>query len=73
MFGIGMGELLLILLAVLIIFGAGKLPEVMDSLGKAIRRFKRAMEEDYEPPQKPEEPTSKGNEPKPKETPQNHN
>jgi len=38
----GMGELLIILLIVLLIFGAGKLPQIGDSLGRSIRNFKRA-------------------------------
>lgn len=41
-FGIGMAELLVILVIVLIIFGAGKLPEIGSGLGKAIRNFKDA-------------------------------
>jgi sec-independent protein translocase protein TatA len=40
MFGLGVGELILILVIVLLIFGAGKLPHVGDALGKAIRNFK---------------------------------
>jgi sec-independent protein translocase protein TatA len=38
----GMGELLIILLIVLLIFGASKLPQIGDSLGRSIRNFKRA-------------------------------
>jgi sec-independent protein translocase protein TatA len=38
----GMGELLVILLIVLLIFGAGKLPSIGDSLGRSIKNFKRA-------------------------------
>ena len=37
-----MGELLNILLIVLLIFGANKLPQIGDSLGRSIRNFKRA-------------------------------
>ncbi len=40
--GLGAGELVLILLIVLIIFGAGKLPQIGDALGKGIRNFKKA-------------------------------
>jgi len=39
---IGMSELLVILVLVLIIFGAGKLPEIGAGLGRAIRNFKKA-------------------------------
>lgn len=42
MFGIGMSELVIILLIVLVIFGAGKLPEIGNGLGRAIRNFKDA-------------------------------
>ena len=42
MSGIGMQELLLILIVVLLIFGANKLPEIGGGLGRAIRNFRRA-------------------------------
>lgn len=42
MFGIGMPELLVILVIILIIFGAGKLPEIGAGLGKGIQNFKKA-------------------------------
>ena len=45
MFGIGMQELLIILVVGLVIFGANRLPEVGSGLGKAIRNFKRAASE----------------------------
>lgn len=45
MFGIGMQELLLILIVVLLIFGASKLPEIGGGLGRAIRNFRRASSE----------------------------
>jgi len=40
--GIGMSELLVVLVIVLIIFGAGKLPEIGKGLGKGIRNFRRS-------------------------------
>jgi sec-independent protein translocase protein TatA len=43
MFGLGIGELLVILVIVLIIFGAGKLPEIGDGLGRGIRSFRKAV------------------------------
>ncbi len=48
--GLGPGELVLILVIVLIIFGAGKLPQIGDALGKGIRNFKKASsgQEDLE-------------------------
>ncbi|MBA3027997.1 MAG: twin-arginine translocase TatA/TatE family subunit [Desulfobacteraceae bacterium] len=42
MFGIGIPELIIILIIILIIFGAGKLPEIGAGMGKAIRNFKKA-------------------------------
>ena len=45
MFGIGMPELIIILVIILIIFGAGKLPEIGAGMGKAIKNFKGATEE----------------------------
>ncbi len=43
MFGIGMPELIVILVIVLIIFGAGKLPEIGAGIGKGIKNFKKAI------------------------------
>jgi len=48
MFGIGMTELIIILVIILIIFGAGKLPEIGSGLGKAIRNFKGATSGELE-------------------------
>ncbi len=46
MFGnIGTGEIILILLVILILFGAKKIPELAQGLGKGIREFKKAMRE----------------------------
>jgi len=42
MFGIGMPELIIILIIILIIFGAGKLPEIGAGIGQGIRSFKKA-------------------------------
>jgi len=42
MFGMGTGELLLILLVALLVFGPKKLPDLAKGLGKAIREFRRA-------------------------------
>jgi len=46
--GIGMPELIIILVIILIIFGAGKLPEIGAGLGKGIKNFKKATNEPIE-------------------------
>ena len=45
MFGLGIGELLIILFIVLLLFGAGKLPQVGKSLGSAISEFKASVKD----------------------------
>jgi sec-independent protein translocase protein TatA len=42
MFGFGMPELIVVLVIVLVVFGAGRLPEIGGALGKSIRNFKKA-------------------------------
>lgn len=44
----GPWELVLILVIVLVIFGPGKLPQVGQSLGKALQNFKKAKENDFD-------------------------
>lgn len=41
MFGIGLPEIIIILVVCLIVFGAGKLPEVGSAIGKSIKEFKK--------------------------------
>ena len=45
MFGIGIPELLIVLVIILVIFGAGKLPEIGSAIGKGIKNFKKASDE----------------------------
>ena len=43
MLGLGFTELIVILVIVLIIFGAGRLPELGDGIGRGIRNFRKAI------------------------------
>lgn len=61
MFGIGIPELIIILVIILIIFGAGKLPEIGAGLGKGIRNFKKATLEENSEAEKPEKIEHKDN------------
>jgi len=45
MFGLGTTEMIIILVLVLIVFGAGKLPQVASSLGKGVRNLKDGMDD----------------------------
>ena len=45
MFGIGVPELIVILVIVLIVVGAGKLPEIGGAIGKSIKNFKKSVRE----------------------------
>jgi sec-independent protein translocase protein TatA len=56
MFGLGVGELLILLVIVLVIFGAGRLPEVMGSFGKGVQAFKKGLREPPEIDVTPNEP-----------------
>jgi sec-independent protein translocase protein TatA len=47
-FGMGFGELVLILIIVVVVFGSTKLPQLGDGLGKAIKNFKRAVNAENE-------------------------
>ena len=67
MFGMGIGELLVVLVIVLVVFGAGRLPEVMGSLGKGVQAFKKGVREPPEidvtpdsPDKRPEPPPQGG-------------
>jgi len=50
MFGIGMPEMIIIVIVALVFFGPGKVPELGSSIGKAIRGFTKAMTETEKEP-----------------------
>jgi sec-independent protein translocase protein TatA len=54
MFGIGIPELLIILVIILIIFGVGKLPEIGSALGKGIKNFKKSVSDQNDTTNTPE-------------------
>ena len=44
-FGLGTGEIILIVLVFLLLFGAKRIPELMKSMGKGVKSFKEGMKE----------------------------
>ncbi len=49
MFGLGMQELIIILAILMLIFGAKRIPQLMEGMGKGIRSFKKGLSEKEEP------------------------
>ena len=47
--GLGPTELIVVLVVILVVFGAGKLPDIATGLGKGLRDFKKVMQEPEEP------------------------
>jgi len=68
MMGIGFPELMIILVIIMIIFGAGKLPEIGSAFGRSIKNFKSSMKEAQE-----EDEAQKENQPAAIEGDQNEN
>lgn len=63
MFRFGMGELIVILLIILLLFGAAKLPQIARALGKSIKEFKKAgkqIKDDVDEVAKDEDDKMKG-------------
>ena len=46
MFGLGMGELVVVLVIILLLFGASRLPELAKALGRAVKEFNKAAKSD---------------------------
>jgi sec-independent protein translocase protein TatA len=57
-FNLGMTELLVILVVLLLVFGAKRLPEIGSSMGKGIREFKKSIKEVQESIDEPGTPSS---------------
>lgn len=64
MFGLGVTELAIILIIVVVLFGAKRLPEIGKGIGEAIRNFKKSTTEppeiDVTPEQKKDQPDETG-------------
>jgi sec-independent protein translocase protein TatA len=61
MFGnLGVWEILMILVVVMLLFGAKRLPEMGASIGKGIREFKRSLTQTEDAIMKPEDPRQVG-------------
>ena len=54
--GLSLTHIILLLVVVLVIFGAGKLPNVMGDLGRGIRNFKAGLNESQKPDDKDKTP-----------------
>lgn len=67
--GLGMGEMILIFMVVLLLFGAKRLPEIGSALGKGIREFKGSMREIEHELKAPEEPARRSTPAPPEEEP----
>lgn len=69
MFGLGVTELIVIMVIVFVLFGAGKLPEVGKALGRGIRAFKNEMNGLEETLSRDADDPKTLSEPKPKKKP----
>ncbi|HEY5533618.1 MAG TPA: twin-arginine translocase TatA/TatE family subunit [Ignavibacteria bacterium] len=65
MFGLGTPEIILVIIAILVLFGAKKIPEFMQGLGKGIKEFKKASSDVHEEINKTVNQDAKENKDKP--------
>jgi len=56
--GLGPGEIILLLVIVLVVFGAGKLPQIGSSLGKGLKNFRKSVKGDDEDEGDKKDPSS---------------
>jgi len=57
--GLGTGEIILIVLVILLLFGAKRIPDLMKSMGKGVKSFKEGMKDVEKEINTPDEPESK--------------
>jgi sec-independent protein translocase protein TatA len=67
MLGLGMQELVIILIIVIVLFGATRLPQIGKGIGEAIKNFKKATNEPDEIDVTPKKPMAEGKDPSDKE------
>ena len=58
MFGLGTGELIIVLIVVILVFGSSRLPKLARSLGQAQKEFKKGLEEGHQDDDPKDKPSS---------------
>ena len=60
--GLGTGEIIVIVLVILLLFGAKRIPELMKSMGKGVKSFKEGMKDVEKEINAPDEPSKESKE-----------